>query len=392
MIVNQTFQVNFEYNVAYTCGLFDEKNTTLIRLLGENRSKVMIFVDDKVAEAFPALAHQAQRWAADYPDCIDLVTPVEIIPGGEAIKKGWPTVTDITRRMMDAGICRHSYVMIVGGGAVLDAVGFAAAIFHRGVRQIRVPTTLLAQDDSGVGVKNGINHNGAKNLFGCFYPPDAVIIDYQFLRTLSDRDIQSGVAEALKVALIKDEALYHFIRTNAGAIRKNHWPVLEHLALQSSRLHLAHIGGGDPFEKGSSRPLDFGHWSAHKLETMTHHQILHGEAVAVGMALDIYCAAIMEMIPMELADDILKTMRRCGLVLWHDVLFQRDGSGRLQLLSGLEEFREHLGGRLTLAMPTAIGSFVDVHALPDHIVEQAVRLLQAADRRSRSKLPTDTIH
>lgn len=389
MIIHQSFQVNYNYHVAYTRDLFDEKNTTLARLLGKNRAKVMIFVDDKVAEAFPALVRQAQRWAAVYPDSIDLVSPVEVIPGGEAIKKGWQAVTDITRRMMDAGICRHSYVMIVGGGAVLDAVGFAAAIFHRGVRQIRVPTTLLAQDDSGVGVKNGINHNGAKNLLGCFYPPEAVIIDYQFLRTLSDRDIQSGVAEALKVALIKDEALYRFIKTNADAISKNHWPVLEHLVLESSKLHLAHIGGGDPFEKGSSRPLDFGHWSAHKLETMTQNQILHGEAVAVGMALDIHCAAVMEMISMELADDILETMRSCGLVLWHDALLQRDGSGRLLLLSGLEEFREHLGGRLTLAMPAGIGSFVDVHALPDHIIEEALRMLQGADRHSRTKPPVD---
>ncbi len=95
MIVNQTFQVNFEYNVAYTRDLLDEKNTTLARLLGENRSKVMIFADNKVAEAFPALARQAERWAAVYTDSIDLVSPIEIIPGGEAIKKGWQTVTDI---------------------------------------------------------------------------------------------------------------------------------------------------------------------------------------------------------------------------------------------------------------------------------------------------------
>ncbi len=386
MIVHQSFQVNFEYNVAYTRDLFDEGNSTLAGLLGQNRSKVMIFVDDKVAEAFPALARQAQRWAAAYPDSIDLVTPIHIVTGGEAVKNGWQTVTDMTRRMMEGGICRHSYVMIVGGGAVLDAVGFAAAVFHRGVRQLRVPTTLLAQDDSGVGVKNGINHHGAKNLFGCFYPPDAVIIDYQFLRTLSDRDIRSGVAEALKVALIKDETLYRFIRANADAIRANHWPVLEHLVLESSRLHLEHIGGGDPFEKGSSRPLDFGHWSAHKLETMTRNQILHGEAVAVGMALDIYCAAIMEMIPMELADDILETMRSCGLVLWHEALLRRDGSGGLQLLSGLGEFREHLGGRLTLAMPVGIGSFVDIHELPGDIVEQALRLLQTAERRRPSEV------
>jgi 3-dehydroquinate synthase len=153
---------------------------------------------------------------------------------------------------------------------------------------------------------------------------------------------------------------------------------------------LEHIGGGDPFEKGSSRPLDFGHWSAHKLETMTNNDVRHGEAVAVGMALDIYSAALMEMIPMDLAEDILETMRTCGLVLWHDALLQRDGQGRLKLLSGLEEFREHLGGRLTLAMPAGIGTFVDVHALPDSIVEKALGLLQAAEKRNRSTLPIDT--
>lgn len=381
MIVNQTFQVNFEYHVAYTRDLFDEKNTTLVRLLGEHRSKVMIFVDNKVAEAFPTLARQAERWAAVYTDSIDLASPVEIIPGGEAIKKGWPTVTDIARRMMDGGICRHSYVMIIGGGAVLDAVGFAAAVFHRGVRQIRVPTTLLSQDDSGVGVKNGINHNGAKNLFGCFYPPDAVVIDYRFLRTLSARDILSGVAEALKVAFIKDEALYRYIRANAAKIRDLDWSVLEHLVLKSSRLHLAHIGGGDPFEKGSSRPLDFGHWSAHKLEAMTQNSVRHGEAVAIGMALDINCAALMEIITMDLAEEMLGTMQACGLVLWHPALIQRDRAARLILLKGLEEFREHLGGRLTLAMPTGIGQFVDVHELPEATVEKALVMLQAAHEK-----------
>lgn len=385
MILNQTFQVNFEYNVAYTRDLLDEKNTTLAGLLGENRSKVMIFVDNKVAEVFPTLARQAERWAAVYTDSIDLVTPIEIIPGGEAIKKGWQTVTDITRRMMDGGICRHSYVMIIGGGAVLDAVGFAAAVFHRGVRQIRVPTTLLAQDDSGVGVKNGINHNGAKNLFGCFYPPDAVIIDYRFLRTLSPRDILSGVAEALKVAFIKDEAFYRYIRANAAKIRDLDWPVLEHLVLKSSRLHLEHIGGGDPFEKGSSRPLDFGHWSAHKLEAMTQNGVRHGEAVAIGMALDIYCAALMEMITMDLAEEMLGTMQACGLVLWHAALIQRDRAGRLILLKGLEEFREHLGGRLTLAMPTGIGRFVDVHELPEPTVEKALEMLQTAEKQHPSE-------
>lgn len=381
MIVKQSFNIQYEYDVVYTRGLFEEEDTTLKRILGENRSKVMIFIDDKVAEAFPTLTRQAQEWVKRYPNVINLIAPVEIVPGGEDIKKGWQTITAITQRMMESGLCRHSYVMIIGGGAVLDAVSFAAAIFHRGVRQIKVPTTMLAQDDSAVGVKNGINHEGVKNLFGCFYPPDSVIIDYQFLRTLEKRDILSGVAEALKVAFIKDKDLYAYIKNSAENIRANHWPTLEYLVLKSSGLHLEHIGSGDPFEKGSSRPLDFGHWSAHKLENLTGNQVRHGEAVAIGMALDIYCAALMEMIPMHLAEEMIGTMAACGLELWHPALTERDPSGQLLLLAGLDEFREHLGGRLTLAMPTGIGNFVDVHELPHHIVEKALNILQTTQEK-----------
>jgi 3-dehydroquinate synthase len=384
MIAKQSFKVNYEYEVIYTRGLFSAEDKTLARVFGEPRSNVMIFLDDKVAEAFPLLVCQAQQWAARNPESVNLIAPVEIVPGGETIKNGWNHINAMVRPMMDAGLCRHSYVMIIGGGAVLDAVGFAAAIFHRGVRQIKVPTTMLAQDDSGVGVKNGINYQGAKNLFGCFYPPDAVIIDYGFLRTLEHRDIRAGVAEVLKVAFIKDQELYHYIRDNAEKIRQNHWPTLEHLVLKSSGLHLDHIGSGDPFETGSSRPLDFGHWSAHKMETLTHNEIRHGEAVAIGMALDTYCAALLEIISLHEAEEMLETMRACGLVLWHDILNQRDPSGQLQVLDGLEEFREHLGGRLTLAMPAGIGKFVDLHELPHTIVEKAIKMLQSSQAPVRT--------
>jgi 3-dehydroquinate synthase len=388
MIVKQSFKVKYEYEVIYTRGLFSAQDNTMTRILGAHRSNVMIFLDDKVAEAFPLLVRQAQQWAANNPASMKLIAPVEIVPGGETIKNGWDHINAMVKRMMEAGLCRHSYVMIIGGGAVLDAVGFAAAIFHRGVRQIKVPTTMLAQDDSGVGVKNGVNYQGAKNLYGCFYPPDAVVIDYGFLRTLAPRDIRSGVAEVLKVAFIKDKGLYQYIRDNAEKIRENHCATLEYLVLKSSGLHLQHIGSGDPFEKGSSRPLDFGHWSAHKMETLTHNEIRHGEAVAVGMALDIYCAALLEIIPLREAEEMLETMRACGLVLWHAVLNQRDPSGQLQLLGGLEAFREHLGGRLTLAMPAGIGRFVDIHELPRQIVEKAIKMLQAAQKsRSAEKFP-----
>jgi 3-dehydroquinate synthase len=178
-------------------------------------------------------------------------------------------------------------VLGIGGGAVLDMVGYAAATAHRGIRLIRVPTTVLAQNDSGVGVKNGINAFGKKNFLGTFAPPYAVLNDIDFLTTLDDRDWRSGIAEAVKVALIKDANFFEFITTNAKALARRDMDSMQHLVYRCAQLHLNHIANsGDPFEKGSSRPLDFGHWAAHKLEQLTHYNLRHGEAVAIGIALD----------------------------------------------------------------------------------------------------------
>ena len=147
---------------------------------------------------------------------------------------------------------------------------------------------MLAQADSGVGVKNGINLFGKKNFVGTFVPPFAVINDLDFLETLEPRDRIAGVVEAVKVALLKDRGVLRRPRGQRVAHRAGDSEVLRRVIERSAELHLQHIcGNGDPFELGSARPLDFGHWAAHKLESMTQHRLRHGEAVAIGMALDV---------------------------------------------------------------------------------------------------------
>ena len=147
--------------------------------------------------------------------------------------------------------------------------------------------TVLAQDDSAVGVKNGINAFGQKNYLGTFTPPFAVVNDSSFLATLSDRDWCGGLSEAVKAALIKDHTFFEDIEERAAALAARDMTAMEHVVRRSAALHLQHIAtAGDPFEMGSSRPLDFGHWAAHKLERLTSHQLRHGEAVAIGIALD----------------------------------------------------------------------------------------------------------
>ena len=187
-----------------------------------------------------------------------LAAPVLTVPGGEAIKNGLEPLHRIQQAIQDARLCRHSYVVAIGGGAVLDVAGYAAALAHRGVRLIRVPTTVLAQDDSGVGVKNGINAYGhQKNYLGTFAPPAAVINDSSFLTSLSDRDWRGGISEAIKVALIKDARFFDFIERNAAKLTARHLPTMEKVVRRSAELHLTHIAtSGDPFELGSARPLE----------------------------------------------------------------------------------------------------------------------------------------
>src|SRR5690606_6380451 len=231
---------------------------------------------------------------------------------------------DAIDRIIDSvdrwGIDRHSYIMAIGGGAVLDAVGYAAAIAHRGIRHLRVPTTVLSQNDSGMGVKNGINYRGKKNFIGTFSPPVAVFNDNLFLTTLSDRAWVSGISEAVKVALIKDASFFDWIQNHATALRQRDREAMDYLIFRCAELHLQHIAGADPFEFGSSRPLDFGHWSAHKLEQLSGFEVLHGEAVSIGIALDTVYSAIVGLLSPSDAQRVLNVLQELDLPIFHPLL------------------------------------------------------------------------
>jgi len=268
-------------------------------------------------------------------------------------------------------------VMAIGGGAVLDAVGYAAATAHRGVRLIRVPTTVLSQDYSGVGVKNGINAFGKKNFVGSFAPPHAVLNDFDLLLTLSDRDWLSGISEAMKVALLKDAPFFAWIEHHAGDLTGRSLAAMAHMIHRSAELHLQHIAtSGDPFELGSSRPLDFGHWAAHKLEQLSHHRLRHGEAVAVGIALDSTYSYLTGSLPHADWLRIIALFEAVRLPIWHPDMATPGGGGRPAVLAGLEEFREHLGGRLTVMLLERIGSGFEVHELDETVLLEASDLLR----------------
>ncbi len=268
-------------------------------------------------------------------------------------------------------------MVIIGGGAVLDAVGCAASLVHRGLYQVRLPTTTLGQCDAGLGVKNGLNRFGAKNFFGTFTPPRAIINDSRFLEAQDDRSWRAGISEAVKVAVIKDRAFLMELVQLAPRLAVRDAGSLNRVIRRCAELHLEHITqAGDPFEQGSSRPLDFGHWSAHRLEVATGHRLLHGEAVAIGVALDALYAAQIGRITRWDADLILTILATCGFALYDEVLDLKDADGRRAIYAGLEQFREHLGGELTLAMPDGLGCRQDVHSFDQQACERALGQLR----------------
>jgi 3-dehydroquinate synthase len=311
-----------------------------------------------------------------------------LIEGGERVKNSYFHVSEIHSQIERHRIDRHSYVLCVGGGALLDMVGLAAATAHRGMRHIRIPTTTLSQDDSGVGVKNGINAFGKKNFIGTFAPPFAVINDFQFLATLSPRDKRGGYVEAVKVACIRDREFFEALEHAAGALATFDPAAMQQLIFRCAELHVNHIStSGDPFEFGSARPLDFGHWAAHKLEQLSEYRIRHGEAVAVGIALDVVYARRIGLFDAASAERVLTLLENLGFELWaSELLHVDDTDDSLVLINGLEEFREHLGGCLTITLIDAIGHGIEVNAMNLPKVIEAIYELEERHRKRGKKI------
>jgi 3-dehydroquinate synthase len=382
-MVLQKFSVPYEYPVYFTRRVFDGGNPLLADVmdrLGERRRhRAAVYIDAGVVAVHPQLLDEIKEYFHARPESLELCSVPVLVPGGEAAKAGWAAVRDTMWTIGNLHLDRQSFIIAVGGGGVLDMVGFATAIVHRGLRLVRVPTTTLSQNDAGVGVKNGMNEHGMKNFVGTFAPPFAVLNDFSFLPTLTQRDWIGGAAEAFKVAIIKDAEFFDFLCSQAKALRDRQQGPMEELVRRCAVMHLEHIrGGGDPFEFGSARPLDFGHWAAHKLEVMTGFAIGHGQAVAVGIALDSFIAMKQGLLARGPFERIVGGLLDCGLPIWCESLDARAADGELVILEGLEQFREHLGGVLNVTLPRGIGQKVEVHHISPDAVEEAVTFLRGA--------------
>lgn len=384
--IQQEFSVQFSYDVRFTENLFAPDNPLLADTVdqeGEDVPKKLIaVVDEGLLPHHEDLLGRIDAYAQARADTLTLERAPIVVPGGEAAKNDPALVDRLHEEIYEARLDRHAFVMAVGGGAVLDLAGYAAGTAHRGIRLIRVPTTVLSQNDSGVGVKNGVNAFDTKNFLGTFAPPFAVLNDATFLPTLDDRDWRAGISEAIKVALIKDAAFFGELREMASDLAPpaRDLDAMKRVVHRCAELHADHIAtSGDPFEMGSSRPLDFGHWAAHKLEELTGYDLRHGEAVAIGIALDCVYAHLGERLGGDALEAILSLMETLGFDLYAGELDTRLEAPEHpdSLFQGLDAFREHLGGQLTIMLIEDIGQSFEVHQVDRDRYREAVAFLRS---------------
>jgi len=371
------FSCNFTHRLRFTANVFAAGNTILLEILSrESRhcSNIAIFIDANVAKTRANLTNKINGYFKKYLP--ENSPKIHVIPGGEQVKNDQIYFKQILDAIEQSHLCRKSFVIAMGGGAVLDAVGFAASITHRGLRLVRIATTTLSQADSAMAVKNGINAFGKKNFMGVFYTPWAVINDEETLGTLTMPHWLGGFSEAVKVALLKDPLLFEYMYRNCDGIKARNLDISIPVIRRSAKLHFDHITlNGDPFELQDARPLDFGHWSAHKLEQMSGFELSHGRAVAIGIAIDATYANNMGWLSDVEHRRILECLDGMGFELYH-----RSMQHGKTLLGGLDEFQEHLGGRLTIPSISKIGGAFDIFEIDTNKMLAAISYLERFDK------------
>ena len=382
-LIRRSIQVAWPIQVFFTDHVFSADNPLLRNLLLDTTSrKVLVVLEDSLAQAQPLLEHHIAQYFSPANESLRLVRLPLFLAGGERTKNSPTIIHDIHAHIHRHHVDRHSYVIAVGGGALLDMVGFAAATAHGGLRLVRIPSTTLSQADSGVGVKTGLNAFGQKNFLSTYAPPFAVINDFTLIDSLPSRDKRSGYVEAVKIACLRSPEFFEELEASAGALAAFEPPAMRHLIRRCAELHLDHLAyTDDPFESSSSAPLEFGHWAAFKLEELSSFQLVHGEAVAIGIALDVVYSQQTGLLPAPVADRILNLLERLGFPLFADELMNTNACGQLTVLSGLDGLREQYGAELTVPLLRALGTAVDVKHLDAAQVEAAIHTLHARSHR-----------
>jgi 3-dehydroquinate synthase len=289
-----------------------------------------------------------------------------VVDAGEQ-SKSMDTAYQLIDWLAQLGLARRDVVVALGGGMIMDTVGWVASAFMRGVPYVNVPTTLLAQVDAGIGGKVAVDHNAAKNLVGAFYQPRAVISCLEFLQTLDVRQARAGLAEALKKAIIASPELFEYIERHTNELVHCHSSAVGPLVRAASTIK-TELVGRDPYEADLRRPLNFGHTVGHAVETTTGYgPVLHGEAVAFGMSIAVDISRARGLLDPALADRIVRLIADLGLPVRLDQL--RSVPVVDDVLAALTKIREIRDGSLRFVLPVELGTTL----IAEDVTEDEVR-------------------
>ncbi|HEX5617292.1 MAG TPA: 3-dehydroquinate synthase family protein [Solirubrobacteraceae bacterium] len=322
-------------------------------------SAVALLTDDVVEALYGPTLIRGLREAGKEP-------LARVIPAGEA-SKSLDEAVAAWHWLAESDIARRDVLLTFGGGVIADLGGWVASGYMRGIPYINVPTTLLAQVDGALGGKVAANHAAAKNLLGAFHSPAGVVANVGFLRSTSGRHLRAGLAEAIKKAVIASPAYWAFIDENADALLAGDVDALERLVHCAAAIKTALIER-DPYERDLRRPLNFGHTIGHPLETVTGYgPLLHGEAVAFGMAVEARIAHNRGLLDSGTLHCLLDLLRRCALPVTASALpVSVDAEA---VIGAMEKVRQIRAGSLRFVLPIALGETV----IADDVAEDEVR-------------------
>jgi len=320
--------------------------------------RFVIIADETVAGLYGAPVLSSLRQAGYAPDLV-------AFPAGEA-SKTMATVANLASRLAQLGVDRKDGLIALGGGVTGDITGFLAASYLRGIPFVQIPTTLLAQVDSSVGGKTGVDIPEGKNLIGAFYQPRAVYIDSDVLRTLPGHELLNGIAEVIKYGVIYDHDFFVFLETHREAILARDLAVLEQVIERCCAIK-AEVVAKDEREADLRRILNFGHTIGHAVEADSGYQLAHGSAVAIGMVAVSSLAVAKGIFPGSDADRLTALIKNFGLPTSIPA-----GSDRKKLKGYLLTDKKTVGGRPFFVLPTAIGTVVITADVDEGLIDRVL--------------------
>lgn len=296
----------------------------------------------------------------------DMDVEILIIEAGEP-SKSVPVAETLWENLIDLGTDRHSIIVAVGGGVIGDLAGFIAATYARGIKFFQVPTTLLAQVDSSVGGKVGINLPGGKNMVGAFWQPQGVLIDTDVLTTLPDREYRAGLAEVVKYGVILDPEFFDYLANNVPGLQQRSPEVMRHIVTRSCEMKASVVLQDERETTGQRAILNFGHTFCHAIETVAGYgQLLHGEGVSIGMV----CAARLATALHRVDDSLLTRLRKLLVELQLPV--DVPDLDHDALLDAMHRDKKAAHGELRFVLPTRLGHVELVPDVPPEMARQAL--------------------